>query len=139
MRYLLLQLNLMTNGICRRGISSFYNGKSKSFTSVTNAGCWMKSIVKPESPYSRKRRNVLAHTLLGDHNKTSKMCHVIRAHGGGISKKPTMFASSSPKSNSFALAFAIANPSSKTNHHSLGLKSRGPGSRWLICNNAGLL
>ncbi|GMI92620.1 hypothetical protein HRI_002931300 [Hibiscus trionum] len=43
----------------RRGISSFYNGKSKSFTSLAEAST-AEEIAKPENAYTRKRRNLLA-------------------------------------------------------------------------------
>ncbi|KAK8550383.1 hypothetical protein V6N13_118903 [Hibiscus sabdariffa] len=43
----------------RRGISSFYNGKSKSFTSLAQAST-VEEIAKPENAYTRRRRNLLA-------------------------------------------------------------------------------
>ncbi|KAL8153023.1 hypothetical protein V2J09_010783 [Rumex salicifolius] len=108
----------------RRGISSFYNGKSKSFTSLADASSHpsIKSIVKPETAYSRKRRNLLAYTILSEtnnHHKNTKTSHLIKTHGGGISKKPVSFSSSSSSSPSnratLALAVAMAN-TSKTNN-----------------------
>ncbi|PWA74229.1 hypothetical protein CTI12_AA252130 [Artemisia annua] len=63
----------------RRGISTFYNGKSKSFTSLADATSSTTSsiqeIAKPENAYTRKRRNYGAFKL-------SNM------NTGGISKKP---------------------------------------------------
>lgn len=46
----------------RRGISNFYRGKSKSFTSLAEAvSCpSIKDISKQENAYTRKRRNLLA-------------------------------------------------------------------------------
>ncbi|XP_039071723.1 uncharacterized protein LOC120218903 [Hibiscus syriacus] len=46
----------------RRGISSFYNGKSKSFTNLAEATSisTVKEIAKPETAYARRRRNLLA-------------------------------------------------------------------------------
>ncbi|KAK8547334.1 hypothetical protein V6N13_098046 [Hibiscus sabdariffa] len=46
----------------RRGISSFYNGKSKSFTSLAEASSTstVEEIAKPENAYTRRRRNLLA-------------------------------------------------------------------------------
>lgn len=46
---------------CRRGISNFYAGKSKSFTSLAEAAATAaaKEIAKPENPFN-KRRRVLA-------------------------------------------------------------------------------
>ncbi|KAK8509152.1 hypothetical protein V6N12_018240 [Hibiscus sabdariffa] len=58
----------------RRGISSFYNGKSKSFTSLADA-CSdpsIKEIAKPENAYTRRRRNLLAINHLRDKNRNSK-------------------------------------------------------------------
>lgn len=52
-----------------RGISSFYNGKSKSFTSLSDAAVSCvsaKDLSKDENAYTRKRRNLLAlKTMLG--------------------------------------------------------------------------
>ena len=67
-------------GFCyRRGISTFYNGKSKSFTSLADAThsttSSIQEIAKPENAYTRKRRNYGAFKL-------SNM------NTGGISKKP---------------------------------------------------
>lgn len=46
---------------CRRGLSNFYAGKSKSFTSLKEAAATAaaKEIAKPENPFN-KRRRVLA-------------------------------------------------------------------------------
>ncbi|KAG7564360.1 hypothetical protein ISN44_As10g011270 [Arabidopsis suecica] len=58
----------------KRGISKFYKGKSKSFTSLSEtASLPVKDLTKLENPYSRRRRNLLSHR--------------IRSRGG-ISKKP---------------------------------------------------
>ncbi|KAF6171090.1 hypothetical protein GIB67_015038 [Kingdonia uniflora] len=50
----------------KKGISRFYSGKSKSFTSLADASSSssLKDIVKPENAYTRKRKNLLAFTLL---------------------------------------------------------------------------
>lgn len=49
----------------RRGISKFYNGKSKSFASLADAACSsLKDITKPENAYTRKRKNLLSYSLL---------------------------------------------------------------------------
>ncbi|OIT40243.1 PREDICTED: uncharacterized protein LOC109237041 [Nicotiana attenuata] len=61
----------------RKGISRFYNGKSKSFTSLREAST--KDLAKPENAYIRKRRNLLACGLAWDTNKNR----------GGISKRVT--------------------------------------------------
>ncbi|GMI81328.1 hypothetical protein HRI_001802100 [Hibiscus trionum] len=45
----------------RKGISQFYNGKSKSFTSLADAAAASsaKDFAKPEDPYNKKRKNLL--------------------------------------------------------------------------------
>ncbi|XP_022131782.1 uncharacterized protein LOC111004861 [Momordica charantia] len=88
----------------RRGISNFYNGKSKSFTSLAEASsaATIKDIAKPENAYSRKRRNLLASNLIA----------------GGISKRPI-----SSSRSSLALAVAMYTSGS---HSSDDLNSRSP-------------
>ncbi|KAL3838606.1 hypothetical protein ACJIZ3_023197 [Penstemon smallii] len=83
----------------RRGISTFYNGKSKSFASLADASSTssIKDLAKPENAYMRKRRNLLACNLKWD--KT-------RNNGGGISKRVT-------SSSRTALALAVAMNNSK--------------------------
>ncbi|KAI3694428.1 hypothetical protein L1987_77393 [Smallanthus sonchifolius] len=54
----------------KRGISMFYDGKSKSYGSLADAISVpsIQGIVKPEDAYSRKRKNMLAHhALLNKH------------------------------------------------------------------------
>lgn len=70
----------------RRGISSFYNGKSKSFTSLADvsSASSIKELAKPEDPYTRKRKNLLAHNNLFDKNHN----HQFKSNGRGASKKP---------------------------------------------------
>ncbi|XP_058206522.1 protein OXIDATIVE STRESS 3 LIKE 1-like [Rhododendron vialii] len=70
----------------KRGMSKFYCGKSKSFTSLGDAtSCsTIKEIVKPENAYTRKRKNLLAHRTFWDKN-----CNFPpRSNSGGISKRP---------------------------------------------------
>ncbi|KAK9149214.1 hypothetical protein Scep_007971 [Stephania cephalantha] len=53
----------------RRGISEFYGGKSKSFTSLQDASncCSAKEIAKPDNAYTRKRKNMMNYMLrIGD-------------------------------------------------------------------------
>ncbi|XP_019085749.1 PREDICTED: uncharacterized protein LOC104710866 [Camelina sativa] len=57
----------------KRGISKFYQGKSKSFTSLKEtASLPLKDLTKQENLYSRRRRNLLSHRICSR---------------GGISKK----------------------------------------------------
>ncbi|KAF4386312.1 hypothetical protein G4B88_003529 [Cannabis sativa] len=80
----------------RKGISSFYNGKSKSYTSLRDAITTTSSIsdiAKPENAYSRRRRNLLVFNQIWEKN---------RSYGGGrISKRPISLSKST-------LAFAMA-------------------------------
>ncbi|GJW97438.1 hypothetical protein Tco_0179246, partial [Tanacetum coccineum] len=50
----------------RRGISKFYDGKSKSYGSLVDVTkvSSIQDIVKKEDAYSRKRKNTIAHTVL---------------------------------------------------------------------------
>ncbi|XP_010535750.1 PREDICTED: uncharacterized protein LOC104810954 [Tarenaya hassleriana] len=84
----------------RRGISKFYSGKSKSFTSLAEAATSVKDITKPENPYSRRRRNLLSHHMW--ENRTHRSCS--HRGGGGICKKPITSAGKS----SLAMAMAAA-------------------------------
>ncbi|KAL1204251.1 Protein OXIDATIVE STRESS 3 LIKE 1 [Cardamine amara subsp. amara] len=86
----------------RKGISKYYNGKSKSFTnlaagaaSALTSSSSMKNLAKPENPYSRRRRNLLCHQIW-ENNKTTPR--------GGISKKTIMNSSRS----ALTLAMAVA-------------------------------
>ncbi|GFQ00046.1 hypothetical protein PHJA_002148600 [Phtheirospermum japonicum] len=58
----------------RRGISRFYNGKSKSFASLADASSSssIKEIAKPNNAYTRKRTNMLALRAYGNGNGISK-------------------------------------------------------------------
>ncbi|CAN8300939.1 unnamed protein product [Cochlearia groenlandica] len=87
----------------RKGISKYYNGKSKSFTnlnaeasSALTSSSSMKDLAKPENPYSRRRRNLLCHQIW-ESNKTTPR--------GGISKKQIMISSSR---SALTLAMAVA-------------------------------
>lgn len=90
---------------CRRGISNFYNGKSKSFTSLTEASSSsnIKDIAKAENAYTRKRRNLLAFNHVWEKNRNFPL----KSHGGGISKRPL-------SSSRSTLAFAVAMSSSSS-------------------------
>ncbi|XP_061361598.1 protein OXIDATIVE STRESS 3 LIKE 1-like [Gastrolobium bilobum] len=68
----------------KRGISKFYSGKSKSFTCLADAAAAtsMQDIVKPEDPYAKKRKNLLARNILIDRSRSYS------DNIGGISKRP---------------------------------------------------
>ncbi|KAL9249468.1 OXIDATIVE STRESS 3 LIKE 1-like protein [Drosera capensis] len=83
----------------RKGISKFYNGKSKSFATLSEASTCssIKDITKPENAYSRKRKNLLAHSILWDKKPSPSF---LRSPCGGISKRTT-------NSSRNTLAFAV--------------------------------
>ncbi|KAJ4950045.1 hypothetical protein NE237_026877 [Protea cynaroides] len=90
----------------RRGISRFYCGKSKSFTSLADvaASSSIREVGKPENAYTRKRKNLVACNNFFDRNRS---CH-LRNNGGGISKRPI-------HSSRSTLALAVAMNSSESN------------------------
>jgi hypothetical protein len=69
----------------RRGISQFYSGKSKSFTSLADASSVtsIKDLEKGENPYTRKRKNLLAHSNFFDKNHN----YTLKNSSGGIPKR----------------------------------------------------
>ncbi|RDX98485.1 hypothetical protein CR513_18572, partial [Mucuna pruriens] len=83
----------------RRGISKYYNGKSKSFTTLADAvsSPSVKDIAKPENAYTRRRRNLMALNHAWDKNRN----YPLRSNGGGICKRSISLSRS-------ALAFAVA-------------------------------
>ncbi|XAR51092.1 hypothetical protein NMG60_11005627 [Bertholletia excelsa] len=93
----------------KRSISKFYCGKSKSFTSLSDAvSCAsIKEIVKPENAYTRKRKNLLAHSTFWDKNST----YPLRSDSGNMSKRPANSARST-------LGMAIATSSCEKNKKS---------------------
>ncbi|KAG5048315.1 hypothetical protein JHK85_009418 [Glycine max] len=84
-----------------RGISKFYDGKSKSFTSLVDAGStpYIKDIAKSENAYTSRGRNLMAF----NHTWEKSQSYLLRSNSGGISKKTTISSSRS----TVALAFAI--------------------------------
>ncbi|KAL9226909.1 hypothetical protein vseg_002667 [Gypsophila vaccaria] len=68
----------------RKGISNFYNGKSKSFASLADVACSsVKDITKTENAYSRKRKNLLAFSLYDKSRTPLPKCPGIK---GGLAK-----------------------------------------------------
>lgn len=106
----------------RRGISKFYNGKSKSFTSLGDAASTssIKDITKPENAYTRKRRNLMAFNHVWDSKNRSFSGFPLRSNGGGISKRPI---SSSRSTLALAVAMSSSESSSSTSDESC---SRSP-------------
>lgn len=89
----------------RRGISKFYDGKSKSFMSLADAvsSPSAKDIAKPENAYTRRRRNLMALNHIWEKNKN----FLLRSNNGGISKRTI-----SSNRSVVALAFALNHDSS---------------------------
>ncbi|KAL8102695.1 uncharacterized protein LOC141678526 [Apium graveolens] len=91
----------------KRGISSFYSGKSKSYTSLADiSSCSsVKDIAKKEDAYTRKRKNMLAHS---NHWNKSR---ILENSSSGMSKR---LANSSRSS----LALSAMTSSSESNNNS---------------------
>ncbi|XP_037434441.1 uncharacterized protein LOC119301558 [Triticum dicoccoides] len=70
----------------RRGISKFYNGKSRSFTFLKEAigpSGSAKVIAKADNAYSRKRKNLLAYSIMYDQSQIT----VPETYKNGITKR----------------------------------------------------
>lgn len=104
--FFILQLILF---LCSRGISKFYEGKSKSFTSLADCSSSpsMKDLTKPDNAYARKRRNVMAFNHIWNKNRSFSL----KGNNGGISKRPLLSSSRS----TLALAVAMNNNNSDSN------------------------
>ncbi|XP_008786650.2 uncharacterized protein LOC103704917 [Phoenix dactylifera] len=72
----------------RHGISKFYCGKSKSFTNLADVSSYSsaKVLAKPENPYNRKRKNLLAFNIMYERSQSNEL----RSMEGGISKRPAI-------------------------------------------------
>ncbi|KAL6965706.1 hypothetical protein U1Q18_052468 [Sarracenia purpurea var. burkii] len=112
----------------RRGISRFYNGKSKSFASLAFASSFssIQDVAKSENAYTRRRRNLIASSLAWDKNRTSPLRS--NSAAGGISKRLTNLSRS-------RLALAVAMSTSDSNSRcdgvfdsNMNLISTGPSS-----------
>lgn len=112
--------------MCRKGISNYYNGKSKSFTNLADenaasalASCSsssMKDLAKQENPYSRRRRNLLCHKIWE------------KSPRGRISKRQTMSSSKSKSALTLAVAVAAEEGSSSGGDSSTGTSPTSTGS-----------
>ncbi|KAF5201992.1 hybrid signal transduction histidine kinase M-like protein [Thalictrum thalictroides] len=95
----------------KRGISKFYSGKSKSFTSLADAtSSSIKEIAKPENAYTRKRKNLLATSILLEKNRNNPL----RQSVGGISKRRTFNLAGTPTSSSESITSENSNTSSSS-------------------------
>lgn len=102
----------------KRGISNFYSGKSKSFTSLADVtSCSsIKDIVKQEDAYTRKRKNLLAHSNYFDKSRNRNL-----GNSSGISKR---LANSSR--SSLALSAMVSSSESNNSSECLGSNSSSP-------------
>jgi hypothetical protein len=96
----------------RRSISKCYSGKSKSFSCLKEAvsSCGSaKDISKAENAYSRKRKNLLAYSIMYENSKETAAAEVYetgppkRAVSLSRSSLVTMTSSSSRSNNSFSI------------------------------------
>lgn len=103
----------------RRGISSFYSGKSKSFTSLADIqSCSsVKDIAKKEDAYTRKRKNLLAHSNYWDKS------HILENSSSGISKR---LASSSRSSLALSAMISCSESSNKSEYIGSSSLSHSP-------------
>ncbi|KAG9140933.1 hypothetical protein Leryth_010456, partial [Lithospermum erythrorhizon] len=108
---------------CKRGISNFYAGKSKSYTSLSEAtSCSsIKDIVKPENSLTRKRKNLLAHNILWDKNNHN----CLRTSSGGMSKR-TINSRSSVALTAMGRSESNSNSESSTSNSSSPVPSLPP-------------
>ncbi|XP_031492643.1 protein OXIDATIVE STRESS 3 LIKE 1-like [Nymphaea colorata] len=78
----------------RRGISKFYAGKSKSFTSLSEAAAAVaKDLAKPDNPYNRKRKNLILRSNIRERNR--HLGDTSTGSKSGVAKKPVNFSRSS--------------------------------------------
>ncbi|XP_062196651.1 protein OXIDATIVE STRESS 3 LIKE 1-like [Phragmites australis] len=79
----------------RRSISKFCNGKSKSFAclkeAITSSGS-AKDITKAENAYSRKRKNLLAYSIMYENSHETAAAEVYET---GPPKRPASFSRNS--------------------------------------------
>ncbi|XP_058108600.1 protein OXIDATIVE STRESS 3 LIKE 2-like [Magnolia sinica] len=111
----------------RRGISKFYCGKSKSFTSLADTSSSAKDLAKPDNAYNRKRKNLLAFTHYLDRNRNSPL----RSTAGSISKRP---ANSSRSTLALGVAMS-SSESSMSEEHEPRLPPLHPQGKSPICRS----
>ncbi|KAJ7955984.1 Damaged dna-binding 2, putative isoform 1 [Quillaja saponaria] len=106
----------------KRGISKFCNGKSKSFTSLADISSLtsVEDIVKPDNPYTRKRKNLLAHNTFSD---VDWNCSLKNNIGVGISKRPANFSQ-----DRFSYGVTLSSSGSLTNSEEGNSLSTSPSS-----------
>lgn len=139
----LLSLLVMNSPLRRQGISKFYCGKSKSFTSLGDAipSSSAMDLSKPENSYSRKRKNLLGFNMWGKPSNRSQ-----RSNGDiAVSKRPANSSrttqglgpstSSSSESNSYSNGSREPQQPPPVNLHNKAIawiSSFAP-TQWLSC------
>jgi len=109
--------------IDRRGVSKFYDGKSKSFMSLADAVSSQsaKDIAKPENAYTRRRRNLMALNHIWEKNTN----FLLRSNNGGISKR-TISSNRSDVALAFAMNYDSSSCSSEESTSSSNSRSTTP-------------
>ncbi|RWW90695.1 hypothetical protein BHE74_00000264 [Ensete ventricosum] len=97
----------------RHGISKFYTGKSKSFSSLSDAVALSSAqdLAKHENAYTRKRKNLLAYSIMSDKFRNKKQTIL----EGVISEKPA--SSSQSKFISSVISSNSGSNSTGNNQH----------------------
>lgn len=83
--------NVFLLQFCRRGLSKYFQGKSQSFTSLTNVRS-LEDLAKPENPYNKKLKSCKSYGGLlsaQNHHTSSSSHHLPRANSSSrlITKK----------------------------------------------------
>lgn len=138
--------------IDRKGISKFYDGKSKSFMCLANdvSSPSVKDIAKPENAYTRRRRNLMAFNHVWEKNRN----FLLRSNNGGIFKR-TLRLNQSAVAHEFAMkcsgscsreestssSYHRSPPPRRRNQLSSASSSTNSSihSHWLISNSAAIV
>ncbi|KAL1335585.1 hypothetical protein HN51_064429 [Arachis hypogaea] len=96
----------------KKGISKFYSGKSKSFTSLADAisVTSVQEIVKPEDPYAKKRKNLLARNLLIERSRSSDNFGGMLKRKSNIRRGPSCLTLSSSEEGNSSASTSISPP-----------------------------
>lgn len=106
----------------KRGLSNFFSGKSKSFTCLSDVAS-VKDLAKPENPYNKRRRNLLAYGNSWEKNRF----HPPRNGSAGISKKAMH---TSKSTLALAVAMSKSEDSSEKDENDAHLPPLPPQGRW---------
>ncbi|MED6192978.1 hypothetical protein PIB30_014966 [Stylosanthes scabra] len=109
----------------KKGISKFYSGKSKSFTSLADAVSVtsVQEIVKPEDPYAKKRKNLLARNLLIERSRSSDNFGGMLKRKSNIRRGPSCLTLSSSEEGNSSTSTSISPPCPLPPLHPLAKKS----------------